>query len=43
MIRYTVIVMAGEQMIAVVRTNSFENFPLIPLAAENVSMQIADE
>jgi len=43
MIRYTVIVMAGEQMIAVFRTNSFEYSPLVPIAAENVSMQIADE
>jgi hypothetical protein len=43
MIRYTVIVMAGEQITAVFRTNSFEYSPLIPLAAENVSMQIADE
>jgi multimeric flavodoxin WrbA len=43
MIRYTVIVMAGEQMIAVFRTNSFEYSPLVPIAAENVSMQTADE
>jgi len=43
MIRYTVIVMAGEQMIAIFRTNSFEYSPLVPIAAENVSMQIADE
>jgi multimeric flavodoxin WrbA len=43
MIRYTVIVMAGDQMIAVFRTNSFEYSPLVPLAAENVSVQTADE
>ncbi len=43
MIRYTVIVMAGELMIAVFRTNSFEYSPLVPIAAENVSMQTADE
>ena len=43
MTRYTVIVMAGEQMIAVFRTNSFEYSPLVPLAAENISMQTADE
>jgi multimeric flavodoxin WrbA len=43
MIRYTVIVMAGDQMIAVFRTNSFEYSPLVPLAAENISVQTADE
>ena len=43
MTRYTVIVMAGEQMIAVFRTNSFEYSPLVPLAAESISMQTADE
>jgi multimeric flavodoxin WrbA len=43
MIRYTVIVMAGEQTIAVFRTNSFEYSPLVPLAAENIAIQIADE
>ena len=43
MTRYTVIVMAGEQMIAVFRTNSFEYSPLVSLAAENISMQTADE
>jgi multimeric flavodoxin WrbA len=43
MIRYTVMVMAGEQMIAVFRTNSFEYSPLVPLAAENISVQTADE
>jgi hypothetical protein len=40
MIRYTVIVMAGEQMIAVFRTNSFEYSPLVPLAAENISCRL---
>jgi multimeric flavodoxin WrbA len=43
MIRYSVIVMAGEQMIAVFRTNSFEYSPLVLLAAENISTQTADE
>jgi multimeric flavodoxin WrbA len=43
MIRYSVIVMAEEQMIAVFRTNSFEYSPLVQLAAENISIQTADE
>jgi len=43
MIRYTVIVMAGEQMIAVFRTNSFVYSPLVPIAAETVAEQTADE
>jgi multimeric flavodoxin WrbA len=43
MIRYSVIVTAGEQVMAVFRTNSFEYSPLVPLAAENIAIQTADE
>jgi multimeric flavodoxin WrbA len=43
MFRYTVTVMEGEQVIAVFRTNSFEYSPLVPLSAENISIQTADE
>jgi len=43
MIRYSVIVTAGEQVKAVFRTNSFEYSPLVPLAAENIAIQTADE
>jgi multimeric flavodoxin WrbA len=43
MIRYTVLVMEGTETIAVFRTNSFEYSPLVPLAAGNIAMQIADE
>jgi multimeric flavodoxin WrbA len=43
MIRYTVIVLAGEETVAVFRTNSFEYSPLVPLASENIALQTADE
>ena len=43
MIRYSFIVMSGEQAIAVFRTNSFEYSPLVPLAAETISVQTAGE
>ncbi|MDD1696680.1 MAG: flavodoxin family protein [Methanoregula sp.] len=43
MIRYTVMVMAGEDPIAVFRTNSFEYSPGVPFAAGNIATQIADE
>jgi hypothetical protein len=33
MIRYTLIVLAGEETVAVFRTNSFEYPPRVPLAA----------
>jgi multimeric flavodoxin WrbA len=43
MVRYTLTVTEGERMISVFRTNSFEYSPLVPLAAETVAKQIADE
>lgn len=43
MIRYNVTVKAGDQTIAVFRTNSFEYSPLVPLAAGDIAMQTADE
>ena len=43
MIRYTLTVTEGERMISVFRTNSFEYSPLVPLAAETVAKQTADE
>jgi multimeric flavodoxin WrbA len=43
MVRYTLTVTEGERMISVFRTNSFEYSPLVPLAAETVAKQSADE
>jgi len=43
MIRYTLTLTDGERMISVFRTNSFEYSPLVPLAAETVAEQTADE
>ena len=43
MVRYTLTVTEGERMISVFRTNSFEYSPLVPLAAETVAEQTADE
>ena len=43
MIRYTLTVMEGERIISVFRTNSFEYSPLVPLAAETMAEQTADE
>ena len=43
MVRYTLTVTEAERMISVFRTNSFEYSPLVPLAAETVAQQIADE
>jgi len=43
MIRYTLTVKDGERIISVFRTNSFEYSPLVPLAAETVANQTADE
>jgi multimeric flavodoxin WrbA len=43
MVRYTLTVTEGEQMISVFRTNSFEYSPLVPLAAETVAKQTADK
>jgi multimeric flavodoxin WrbA len=43
MIRYTLTVTEGNRIISVFRTNSFEYSPLVPLAAETVAEQKADE
>ena len=43
MIRYTLTAKHGERIISVFRTNSFEYSPLVPLAAETVANQTADE
>jgi multimeric flavodoxin WrbA len=43
MVRFTLSVTEGERMIAVFRTNSFEYSPLVPLAAEKVALQKAEE
>jgi hypothetical protein len=43
MVRYTLTVTEGERIISVFRTNSFEYSPLVLLAAETVTKQIADE
>jgi multimeric flavodoxin WrbA len=43
MVRYTVAVMEGDRTIAVFRTNSYEYSPLVPLSAEDVAKQSADE
>jgi multimeric flavodoxin WrbA len=43
MVRFTLTVTGGERMIAVFRTNSFEYSPLVPLAAEKVAIQKAEE
>ena len=43
MIRYTLTANDGERIISVFRTNSFEYSPLVPLAAETVANQTADE
>jgi multimeric flavodoxin WrbA len=43
MIRYTLTAKEGERIISVFRTNSFEYSPLVPLAAETVAGQKADE
>jgi multimeric flavodoxin WrbA len=43
MIRYSLTVTEGDRIISVFRTNSFEYSPLVPLAAETVAMQKADE
>jgi multimeric flavodoxin WrbA len=43
MIRYTLTVTVGDLTISVFRTNSFEYSPLVPLTAETVAGQIADE
>lgn len=43
MIRYTVIVTAGDRTIAVFRTNSYEYSPLVPLVAEDVAKRTADD
>ena len=43
MVRYTLTVTEGERLISVFRTNSFEYSPLVPLAAETVAEQTADE
>ena len=43
MIRYILTLREGEHIISVFRTNSFEYSPLVPLAAETVAVQTADE
>ena len=43
MIRYILTIREGEHIISVFRTNSFEYSPLVPLAAETVALQTADE
>ena len=43
MIRYTLTAQEGERIISVFRTNSFEYSPLVPLAAQTVAGQTADE
>jgi len=43
MIRYTLTAQLGERIISVFRTNSFEYSPLVPLAAQTVAGQTADE
>ncbi len=43
MVRYSLTVCEGERMISVFRTNSFEYSPLVPLVAETVAKQTADE
>ena len=43
MIRYILTIREGERIISVFRTNSFEYSPLVPLAAETVAVQTADE
>jgi len=43
MVRYTLTAREGERIISVFRTNSFEYSPLVPLAAQTVAGQTADE
>jgi multimeric flavodoxin WrbA len=43
MVRYALTVTEGERTISVFRTNSYEYSPLVPLAAESVAKQTADE
>jgi multimeric flavodoxin WrbA len=43
MSRYTVVADEGGRVRAVFRTNSYEYSPLVPLAAENVALETADE
>lgn len=43
MIRYTLTAQEGERIISIFRTNSFEYSPLVPLAAQTVAGQTADE
>ena len=43
MVRYALTVTSGDRKISEFHTNSFEYSPLVPLAAENVAKQKADE
>ena len=43
MVRYSLTVTAGDGIVSVFRTNSFEYSPLVPLAAETVAEKTADE